>query len=122
MAFGASRSVSRVPGAPPPTSTPPTAPSRVSTTVVPVVQPSSSRWWWPTSMPATSVMALHGPGPLGTSASHISASSAVQEASGRLGEHLRATTDVGHVDELVGLMGDPLAARAVHDARDPASG
>src|SRR3990170_5025126 len=52
---GRSRSVSRVPGAPPRTSTPPTAPSSQRTTV----QPGAARRFlqWPTLMPGTSVMA-----------------------------------------------------------------
>ena len=52
---GASRSVSRVPGAAPRTSTPPTVPSGASTTVQPVGRRASVKW--PTRSPATSVSA-----------------------------------------------------------------
>ena len=63
--IGSSRSVSRVPGAPPRQSTAPTVPGGVSTTVVPAAQPEPSstsgsiRWWWPTRIPPTSVMRAH---------------------------------------------------------------
>src|SRR5512136_1178733 len=54
--IGRSRSVSRVPGAPPRWSTPPTAPFTHSTTVQPVRARSSPAW--PTWIPGTSVMAF----------------------------------------------------------------
>ena len=53
-AVGRSRSVSRVPGAPPRTSQPPTAPDSQRTTVQPVAESTSV--WCPTRMPSTSVM------------------------------------------------------------------
>src|SRR3990170_6153454 len=53
---GSSRSVSRVPGAPPRTSTPPTAPLRHRITVQPVRASASCAW--PTSIPDTSVIAF----------------------------------------------------------------
>src|SRR4029079_13974843 len=60
---GSSRSVSRVPGAPPRTSTPATAPpSGARTTVVPVSQPGSVRVACPTLIPPTSVREFVGPG------------------------------------------------------------
>src|SRR5581483_11339924 len=60
--IGSSRSVSRVPGAPPRPSTAPTVPGGATTTVVPVAHPapsvasSSILWWWPTARPPTSVI------------------------------------------------------------------
>ena len=108
MFTGASRSVSRVPGPPPRTSTPPTVPRGGTTTVVPVSQPRPRRWWCPTAMPATSVMSLRGP---------ILTTAPAQEAVGGLDVHLGVGDEVGDLDELVGLVGDPLAARPVDDRR-----
>ena len=67
---GSSRSVSRVPGRAAAHVDAADGARRGRTTVVPVAQPRPVRWWWPTSTPATSVMALAGPGVrAGTSAS-----------------------------------------------------
>ena len=80
-------------------------------------QPSPVAVAWPTRRPATSIRALVGPGAR-LSSGHAVAHR-VEEAPGRLGVDPGAPHDVVDLDELVGLVGDPLAARAVDDGRQP---
>src|SRR4249919_1142173 len=114
MFAGCSRSVSRVPGPPPRTSTAAVVPTGGTTTVVPVSQPRPVRWWCPTAMPATSVMSLRGPAGISAArgrrpGARIAGSRGVaQEAVGGLDVHLGVGDEVVDLDELVGLVGDPL--------------